>query len=140
MAANPLLGATDVARVLKESASGAGTWTPELGFGVIDVAAAVALATGTTAEASRAGVRLSARVAQDRVTLKATLSSLLIAVSSAGRTIPFERQVRGKWKRFSTKRTDAAGRAHAEVAKAKTAVRLRAGWPGSPDPPADATN
>ena len=59
MAANPLLGATDVARVLKESASGAGAWTPELGFGVIDVAAAVALATGTTAEPSRAGLRLS---------------------------------------------------------------------------------
>jgi subtilisin family serine protease len=39
--ANPSLTARDVARILKETASGHGTWTPELGFGVIDVAAAV---------------------------------------------------------------------------------------------------
>ena len=42
---NPRLRASDVARILKETASGGGTWTPELGFGVIDVAAAVARAT-----------------------------------------------------------------------------------------------
>jgi subtilisin family serine protease len=42
--ANPSLNAQDVARILKETASGHGTWTPELGFGVIDVAAAVARA------------------------------------------------------------------------------------------------
>ena len=131
MAANPLLGATDVARVLKESASGGGTWTAELGFGVIDVAAAVALATGTTAEASRAGLRLSARVVKRRITLTATLSSLLAAVSSAGRAITFERQVHGKWKRLTTVHTDAAGRAQATFAKAKPSVKLRARWPGS---------
>ena len=131
MAANPLLGATDVARVLKESASGEGVWTQELGFGVIDAAAAVALATGTTAESSRAGLRLSARVAKQRVTLTATLSSLLAAVSSAGRAIAFERQVHGKWKRFSTVYTDAAGRAQAKLVNAKTSVKLRARWAGS---------
>ena len=43
---NPLLTARDVARILKETASGHGTWTPELGYGVIDVAAAVARAQG----------------------------------------------------------------------------------------------
>jgi subtilisin family serine protease len=43
-AANPLLTAAQVAQVLKETASGGGRWTPELGFGVIDVAAAVARA------------------------------------------------------------------------------------------------
>jgi subtilisin family serine protease len=131
MAANPLLGATDVARVLKESASGEGSWTPELGFGVIDAAAAVALATGTTAESSRAGLRLTARVVKGRVTLTATLSSLLAAVSSAGRAITFERQVHGNWKRFSTVHTDAAGRAQAKLANAKTPVKLRARWAGS---------
>ena len=130
MAANPLLGATDVARVLKESASGEGTWTQELGFGVIDVAAAVALATGATAESSRAGLRLSVRVVKHRATLTATLSSLLTAVSSAGRPVAFERQVRGKWKRFSTVPTDAAGRAQASLAKA-TPMKLRAHWTGS---------
>jgi len=44
-AANPLLKAAQVADVLKRTASGKGVWTPELGFGVIDVAAAVAAAT-----------------------------------------------------------------------------------------------
>jgi hypothetical protein len=33
-----------VAQILKETASGVGRWTPDLGFGVIDVAAAVARA------------------------------------------------------------------------------------------------
>ena len=41
---NPALSARDVARILKETASGHGAWTPELGYGVIDVAAAVARA------------------------------------------------------------------------------------------------
>ena len=43
-AANPALTATQVSLILKETASGGGTWTPELGYGVIDVAAAVAKA------------------------------------------------------------------------------------------------
>jgi subtilisin family serine protease len=43
-AANPRLTARQVATVLKRTASGNGTWTSGLGFGVIDVAAAVQLA------------------------------------------------------------------------------------------------
>jgi subtilisin family serine protease len=43
-AANPSLTAAQVAQILKETASSAGRWSPELGFGVIDVAAAVARA------------------------------------------------------------------------------------------------
>lgn len=43
-AANPSLTAQQVAQILKETASGRGTWTPELGFGIVDVAAAVARA------------------------------------------------------------------------------------------------
>jgi hypothetical protein len=46
MAANPFLSAAEVAEILKESASGHGSWTPTLGYGVLDVAAAVALAQG----------------------------------------------------------------------------------------------
>ena len=45
-AANPMLRAADVARILRQTASAARSWTPGLGFGVIDVAAAVALAQG----------------------------------------------------------------------------------------------
>ncbi len=66
-AANPLLTASQVADLLKVTASGAGTWTPELGYGVIDAAAAVAAATGhPTVELTGArnplGVRLAWRV------------------------------------------------------------------------------
>lgn len=39
--ANPTLTARGVARILEETASGRGRWTPELGFGDVDVAAAV---------------------------------------------------------------------------------------------------
>ena len=45
-AANPLLTATSVAAVLKQSASGQGAWNEELGFGILDVAQAVASAQG----------------------------------------------------------------------------------------------
>lgn len=40
-AANPSLSAQEVARILETTASGHGAWTPELGFGVVDVSAAV---------------------------------------------------------------------------------------------------
>ena len=40
-AANPRLSFRQVAAILKQTASGQGTWNAELGFGVIDVAAAV---------------------------------------------------------------------------------------------------
>ena len=43
-AADPALTAAQVAQILKDTASGGGTWTPELGYGVIDVAGAVARA------------------------------------------------------------------------------------------------
>ncbi|MGH2970792.1 MAG: S8 family peptidase [Gaiellaceae bacterium] len=39
--ANPSLSAQGVARILEITASGDGRWTPELGFGVVDVSAAV---------------------------------------------------------------------------------------------------
>lgn len=40
-AANPRLSFRQVAAILEQTASGRGTWSPELGFGVIDVTAAV---------------------------------------------------------------------------------------------------
>lgn len=42
--ANAKLTAAQVAQILKDTASGHGSWTTDLGFGVIDVASAVALA------------------------------------------------------------------------------------------------
>jgi len=43
-AANPQLRAADVASILEQTASGGGSWNAELGYGVLDVAAAVARA------------------------------------------------------------------------------------------------
>jgi subtilisin family serine protease len=45
-AANPTLTADQVASTLEQTASGGGAWTPGLGYGVLDVARAVASATG----------------------------------------------------------------------------------------------
>jgi subtilisin family serine protease len=62
-AANPTLTAPQVAEILKETASGLGNWTPELGYGVIDVAAAVARAAGgTTQSVLLSGIRIADRV------------------------------------------------------------------------------
>jgi subtilisin family serine protease len=56
-AANPALTAADVTRILKQTASGLGTWTKELGYGVIDVSAAVARARGQAVVLVSAAVR-----------------------------------------------------------------------------------
>ena len=47
-AVNPRLSSREVATILKQTASGGGVWTPDLGFGVINVAAAVDAAARTT--------------------------------------------------------------------------------------------
>jgi subtilisin family serine protease len=64
-AANPALKATDVADILKQSASGNGGWNQNTGYGVLDVAAAVARAQGVSVAAptvtlagSRSGLRV----------------------------------------------------------------------------------
>ena len=51
-AADPKLTAKQVTAILKQTASGHGSWTPALGFGVIDVAAAVGQALQTAAQQS----------------------------------------------------------------------------------------
>jgi len=64
-AANPALRATDVAEILKQSASGHGGWNQDTGYGILDAAAAVARAQGTTVAVptvslggTRSGLRL----------------------------------------------------------------------------------
>ena len=71
-AANPGLTAQQVAGILKATASGRGKWSPQLGYGVIDVAAAVAAARGQAVEPRvRAGSWLSLRRVSDRTALGA---------------------------------------------------------------------
>lgn len=63
-AANPSLTAQQVAQILKETASGDGRWTRELGYGVVDVAAAV-----RRAQQGRVGVLLGGLRQRDRARL-----------------------------------------------------------------------
>ena len=56
-AANPQLRADEVASILEQTASGQGHWNAELGYGVLDVAAAVAQAQATPATALVAAAR-----------------------------------------------------------------------------------
>lgn len=52
-AANPLLTADGVIQILEQTATGAGTWNSRTGYGVLDVASAVARALGVPAPARR---------------------------------------------------------------------------------------
>ena len=58
-AANPSLTAQQVAEILKQTTSGAGRWTPDLGFGVVNVGAAVARAQGLVSPVPDVGQTLS---------------------------------------------------------------------------------
>jgi hypothetical protein len=64
LAANPLLDAAAVAQTLKDSASGHGAWSPELGFGVIDAASAVQFASRAPRESAQAVRRLRWKLAK----------------------------------------------------------------------------
>jgi hypothetical protein len=134
MAANPLLSAADVARVLKGSAAGHEGWTPELGYGILDAGGAVALAAGTQPEIARSSLALSARVARRNVRLTAKLASLVPGVSTAGRSVVFDRYTsRGTWRRIATVTTSADGRAHLSLRESKAPLKLRASWNGAID-------
>jgi subtilisin family serine protease len=83
-AANPALTAQQVAGILKATASGRGRWNPKLGYGVIDVAAAVASARGLAiAPRIRAGSWLSVRRVADRSVRSTRTRSKLRSVSLA---------------------------------------------------------
>jgi subtilisin family serine protease len=135
MAANPLLNAQDVSRIIKTSASGRGAWTPELGFGVLDVGSAVELARGVRPEAAQAGLKLVAHVVRGHVTLTAQLTSFVPAVATARRSLVFDRyNATGRaWRPVGTVRTGARGQAMLTLAQARKPLRLRARWTGAAD-------
>lgn len=84
-AAAPQLRADEVATLLKQTASGRGSWTPELGYGVLDVAAAVSRAKDP---AQAAPLRLDGRRTGSRVELSwlppAGAASFRISVARDG--------------------------------------------------------
>jgi hypothetical protein len=122
-AANPGLTAQQVAGILKATASGRGRWTPKLGYGVIDIAAAVATARGKAVEPRvRAGSWLSVRRVSDRtvfgarakrrlhrVHLAVHLRSSRPTVTPDYRTVTLQVRRGGSWHRLARRTTRLGG-------------------------------
>ena len=145
MAANPQLSARQVAAILKASASGRGAWTPTLGYGVLDVAAAVAAASGqTVSERVQAGAwlkvnvlrsraawrRSSTRAHSKRVRLGVWLRSSAPTISPAYRVVTLEVRRGGRWKRLARTTTRTAGQAHWAIGLRPGTHRLRVTYGG----------
>jgi subtilisin family serine protease len=115
-AAQPTATASEVADILERTASGRGAWTPSLGYGIVDVAAAVADALGTNAAEARpwlrakAALRLRIERATNGIKLSARLRSLMPAISPAGRLVRLEARRGGRWQPVASARTDGGGR------------------------------
>ena len=137
-AAKPTATAAEVAAILEQTASGRGSWNPGLGYGVIDVAAAVAAALGTaTPDAhpslrARAALGMEIRHARSRVRISARLRSLMPAISAARRVVRLQARHGAGWRTIATARTDAAGRARWAV-DARAHHQLRVRYLGEPD-------
>lgn len=130
--ANPSLTAQQVAEILKETATGGGRWTSDLGFGVIDVAAAVARAqAGAVAMVLLSGERLKSRV---KLTWSGDGSAYSLAETTDGRTthtlIPYTAQTsatvavsKGHSYSFTVAALDASGTTTAVSSPATFVVR-----------------
>jgi subtilisin family serine protease len=143
-AANPNLHAVDVARVLKESAQGLGSWTPELGYGVIDVAAAVARAPLTTpGPAPKPLARASSKLlvlafpTGGKSPLKGRLTAVLRSsdprVSAGERQLVLESFVRGRWRSARKAATTPSGMVEWRYSLRRGTYRVRVRYAGSRD-------
>jgi hypothetical protein len=144
-AANPSLTAQQVATILENTASGRGLWNPSLGYGVLDVAAAVAAATGQMVRERIQGsailklglwraraprVRQSGRGKLRRVRVTAVLRTSTPAVSPAHRIVTLEVLRRGRWHRVARTSTETAGQVRWTVGLRKGTHRLRVSYGG----------
>ena len=143
-AANPKLHAVDVARLLKETAQGQGRWTPDLGYGVIDVAAAVAKAPLTTPStppkpAARATSKLLLLAfptygkAPLKVRMTAVLRSSDPRVSAGDRELVLESFAKGRWRPARKAPTSTSGMVEWRYSLARGAYRVRVRYTGSRD-------
>ncbi|HEU6446188.1 MAG TPA: S8 family serine peptidase, partial [Gaiellaceae bacterium] len=137
-AANPSLTRDQVAWILKRTASGDGTWTKGLGYGVLDVGRAVATAQngGEIVPPARAFSTLRVlrrQVRRTRVDVRARLSSRLDAISPAGRRVSLQLRRNGRWHRIARARTKAGGRVvlKARLRPGRYVVRLK--YAGAPE-------
>jgi Subtilase family len=122
-AANPALTAQEVAGILKATASGHGRWNPRLGWGVIDVAAAVATASGQQVaprvqaaswlsvhrSRSRSARRAGAARRLRRVRLTAHLRTTKPGVTPDDRIVSLELRWRRRWHRVGRTQTRLGG-------------------------------
>ena len=127
-AANPALTAEQVAAILKSTAFGGTRWNPRLGFGVIDVAAAVAAARGQqVAPRVRAGSWLTFRRVRRRdlrssrrpgrrplraLRLAVHLRTSAPVVTPDYRTITLQVRRDGRWHRLARTTTRRGGEIH----------------------------
>jgi subtilisin family serine protease len=133
-AANPLLDAAAVAQVLKDTASNLGQWSPELGWGVIDVGNAVARAMGAQTSTAAATITLGGSVAQHRAKLTAALRSSAPGVATSARIVALEQWDGVAWGPLQQAATAADGDASFRLKLVKRGTyRLRARWGGSGD-------
>jgi subtilisin family serine protease len=133
-AANPLLDAQGVAEMLKATASNGGTWTPELGFGVLDVAAAVARAAGTpAARKAYATVSVKGNVLRRRATVTATLRSSAPGIGTAARAVSLEIWDGSSWRIKATRPTTSGGAAVFRLTLQPGSHRVRVSWEGAAD-------
>jgi hypothetical protein len=117
MGANPLLRATEVAQILKETASGHGSWNQETGYGVLDAAAAVARAQGPSGvvvrgSRSRRHVQLrwfSAAAARYRITFRVDRKPTRLLLDGTTRTALSVATRRGHRYVFTVSGLDDAG-------------------------------
>jgi subtilisin family serine protease len=137
-AAKPTATATEVAQIIEQTASGRGAWNPSLGYGVLDVAAAVATALGSSAPdglpslRARAALKLKVQSSKSRVHIAARLRSLMPAISPARRVVRLQAKHGAGWRTIATARTDASG--HARWAVRPTGSRrLRVRYLGASD-------
>ena len=122
-AANPALTAQQVGGILKTTASGRGRWNPRLGYGVIDVAAAVATARGVSIDPRvQAGSWLTVRRVADRsvrstlpksrlrrVSLAVHLRSSRPTVAPDYRLVTLQVRRGGSWHRLARRTTRLGG-------------------------------
>jgi subtilisin family serine protease len=141
-AANPLLDAAGVAQVLKDSASSAGAWSAELGWGVLDVASAVARASGTKTQSASSVITLSGQVlkqfaavptATRGATFVATLRSGAPGVAAASRVVALETFNGTTWTPAAETSTSTTGQATWKLQLKKGTYQLRARWAGNGD-------
>jgi subtilisin family serine protease len=137
-AADPSLSAAGVADMLEQSASGHGTWNEDMGYGVLDVAAAVARAQGrpvATPGAARASARLAlrSRLGGRRLRLWAVLTPATHGAARFGRTIALESFDGRSWREVAVGATNRAGVARWTLALRAGSYRIRARFGGADD-------